>query len=148
MTRAHEHIKITEEMEADIRNWLFNMKLSHYLSKEFEHRDICSDPFSNGLLLAELFGQLERLTVFKLIKAPKTIAESRANVQKMLCLIKQKRKDFPSRLLDSTSIENVLKRDKQTIYSILYQLKLAYPQPVALNRSNYSSVVSQQTRQD
>lgn len=129
--RAHEHVRVSEDMEAEVRGWLFNMKFGHYLSKEFEHRDICSDPFSNGLLLTELFGMLEKLTIYKINQAPKTIAESRSNVSKILSLIKQKRKDFPCRLLDASSVENVLKRDKQTIYSILYQLKLAYPQPRA-----------------
>lgn len=125
--RAHEHIRVSEEMEAEVRGWLFNMKFGHYLSKEFELRDICSDPFSNGILLTELFGMLEGLTIYKINKAPKTIAESRSNVAKILSLIKQKRKEFPCRLLDTASVESVLKRDKQTIYSILYQLKLAYP---------------------
>ena len=53
--KVHEHIKITEEIECEIKSWLFNLKFGHYLSKEYEHRDICSDPFSNGTLLAELF---------------------------------------------------------------------------------------------
>jgi hypothetical protein len=75
------------------------LKFGNFLSKEFEFKDICSDPFSNGILLAELFGLLEKLTILKINKEPRTIAESRENVSKVLNVIKQKRKDFPLRLL-------------------------------------------------
>ena len=79
---------ITEEIEGEIRNWLFNLNFGNYLSKEFEYRDICNDPFSNGILLAELFSYLEKITLFKLIQSPKTIAESRENLKKVLSIIR------------------------------------------------------------
>ena len=127
-TKLHEHIEITNEIEGEIRNWLFTLKFSPYLSKEFEHRDICNDPFSNGWLFAELFSHLEKITLFKVIQQPRTIAESRENLTKVLNVIRQRRRDFPLRLLNDQSIEKILKRDRQTIYSILYYLKLAYPE--------------------
>lgn len=51
----------------EVRNWLFNLKFSSYLSKEYEHKDICADPFSNGVLIGELFSYLEKITLFKMI---------------------------------------------------------------------------------
>jgi hypothetical protein len=79
---------ITDEIEGEIRNWLFNLNFGHYLSKEFEYRDICNDPFSNGILFAELFSYLEKITLFKLIQSPKTIIESRENLSKVLSIIR------------------------------------------------------------
>lgn len=76
----HLYIEITYEIEGEIRKWLFDLKFGHYLSKEFEYRDICNDPFSNGLLLAELFSYLEKITLLKLIPFPRTIGESRENL--------------------------------------------------------------------
>lgn len=67
-------------MEGEIRNWLFSLKFGEYLSREFEYRDICHDPFCNGVLLAELFSYLDKVTVFKINMSPATIAESRVNV--------------------------------------------------------------------
>lgn len=64
------------------------LKFGHYLSKEFEYRDICSDPFSNGILLAELFSHLEKITILKVIKQPKTIAESKENIVKVLNIVR------------------------------------------------------------
>ena len=79
---------INEEIEGEIRNWLFNLNFGNYLSKEFEYRDICNDPFSNGILFAELFSYLEKITLYKLIQSPKTIAESRENLKKVLSIIR------------------------------------------------------------
>lgn len=62
-----------------------------------------------------------------MIKAPKTIAESRENVTKVLNVIKQRVREFPLKLLNEETVENILKRDPQTIYKILYNLKLNYP---------------------
>jgi len=131
-------VKITDESEGEVRNWLFSLKFGSYLSKEFDHRDICNDPFSNGLLLAELFSFLEKVTLFKMIPNPKTISESRENVSKVLNLIKQRRRDFPLKLFNEQTVENVLKRDRQTIYSILVYLKKSYPEArSATNKSSF-----------
>lgn len=64
---SHENVKITEEIENDIRSWLFKLKFTKYLSREFEFMEIASDPYSNGILLAEIFCFLERATVYNLI---------------------------------------------------------------------------------
>lgn len=112
MPSTHQYIEITDEMEGEIRKWLFDLNFGHYLSKEFEYRDICNDPFSNGLLLAELFSYLEKITLLKLIPTPRTIGESRENLQKVLSIIKQRKREFPLKLLTDTNIELILKRDK------------------------------------
>jgi hypothetical protein len=96
----HEHLLITDDLEGELKNWLFNLNFGHYLSSEYLHRDICTDPFSNGLLFAELFSYLEKITLFKLIQVPKTIQESRENIVKVLSIIRQKRREFPERLLN------------------------------------------------
>jgi hypothetical protein len=74
-------------LEGELRNWLFSLRFGEYLSSEFEYRDICHDPFCNGILLAELFSFLDKVTILKLNMAPKTIAESRKNVEKVLSVI-------------------------------------------------------------
>ena len=122
----HEHIKINEEIENEVKHWLLSLKFGQYLSKEYEFKDICGDPFSNGVLLAELFSFLEKITLFRIISFPNTIVECKENLSKVLNIIRQRRRDFPSRLLTEDTVENILKRDKQTIYSILYYLKLSY----------------------
>jgi hypothetical protein len=111
----------------EVRAWLFSLRFTAYLSKEFEFKDICGDPFANGILLAELFSYLEKVTVFNILNHPNSITECRENVSKVLSLIRQRRSDFPSRLVNDQAVENVLKRDKQTIYSILFYLKVMYP---------------------
>ena len=88
ISKVHEHINITSDIEGELRGWLFSLKFGHYLSKEFEYRDICSDPFSNGILLAELFSHLEKITILKVIKQPKTIAESKENIAKVLNIVR------------------------------------------------------------
>lgn len=60
-------IRINEEVINEVRAWLFSLKFTAYLSKEFEYKDICGDPFANGLLLAELFSYLEKVTVFSVV---------------------------------------------------------------------------------
>jgi len=63
----YEHIQISDEMISEVRTWLFNLKFSSFLSKEFDHKDICGDPYSNGILFAELFSYLEKITLYKII---------------------------------------------------------------------------------
>lgn len=60
-------MQVNEDLITEVRTWLFNLRFTSYLSKEFEHKDICNDPFSNGLLLGELFSYLEKVTLFKMI---------------------------------------------------------------------------------
>jgi hypothetical protein len=84
----HEQIKINDDIVNEVRNWLFNLKFTSYLSKEYEHKDICSDPFSNGVLIAELFSYLEKITLFRVIQYPSTISECRENITKILSIIK------------------------------------------------------------
>ena len=60
-------IRINEEVINEVRAWLFSLKFTANLSKEFEYKDICGDPFANGLLLAELFSYLEKVTVFSVV---------------------------------------------------------------------------------
>ena len=120
-------IKVTDEIVNEVRSWLFSLRFTAYLSKEFEFKDICGDPFANGLLLAELFSFLEKVTVFSVIHHPTTITECRENVSKVLSVIRQRRKGFPSGLLTEQAVENMLKRDRQTIFSILFYLKVMYP---------------------
>jgi hypothetical protein len=96
---SHDYVKITQDIENDIRSWLFRLKFTKYLSREFEFMEIAHDPYSNGILLAEIFCFLERATVYNLIQNPKTITECRENIVKVLSLIRQKIKEFPSRLL-------------------------------------------------
>lgn len=90
---------ISEDMINEVRNWLFNLKFASYLSREYEHKDICGDPFSNGVLLGELFSYLEKITLYKIIQYPTTISECKENIGKVLSIIRQRRRDFPSRLL-------------------------------------------------
>jgi hypothetical protein len=85
--RLHEHIDITSEMEGELRNWLFNLRFGEYLSREFEYTDICHDPFCNGVLLADLYSYLDKVTMIKINRAPLTISESRKNVLKVLNMI-------------------------------------------------------------
>lgn len=108
----HAYVEVSEEIISEIRKWLFSLNFGSFLSKEFEHRDICTDPFCNGLLLAEVVSYLEKITLFKVIQVPKTIAESRENVMKVLSIIRQRIRDFPLKLLSEQSVENVLKRDR------------------------------------
>jgi hypothetical protein len=63
---------------------------------------------------------LEKITLLKLIQSPRTIGESKENLMKVLSIIKQRKREFPLKLLSEQSIEKILKRDKQTIYQILY----------------------------
>ncbi|CDW89619.1 UNKNOWN [Stylonychia lemnae] len=153
----YEHFTISDDMISDVRTWLFNLKFQSFLSKEFDHKDICGDPYSNGILLGELFSYLEKITLYKIIQYPSTISECKENLLKVISIIKQRRRDFPSRLLSEKAVENILKRDKQTIYSILYYLKLSYPdvQPIEnealLNTTSAAancSVMSNQSQQN
>ena len=93
-------IKVNEELINEVRAWLFSLRFTAYLSKEFEYKDICGDPFANGTLLAELFSYLEKVTVFSVYHQPSTITECRDNIHKVLAIIRQRRRDFPSRLLN------------------------------------------------
>ena len=63
----YEQIIISDDMISEVRTWLFNLKFSSFLSKEFDHKDICGDPYSNGILFAELFSYLEKITLYKII---------------------------------------------------------------------------------
>ena len=80
LSNTYEQFKINDDIINEIRSWLFNLKFSNYLSKEFEHKDICRDPFSNGILLGEIFSYLENITLYKIIQYPQTITECRENV--------------------------------------------------------------------
>ena len=120
-------VKITDEIVNEIRAWIFSLRFTAYLSKEFEFKDICGDPFANGLLLAELFSFLEKVTVFSVVHHPSSITECKENISKVLSVIRQRRKDFPSRLITDQAVESIMKRDRQTIYSILFYLKVMYP---------------------
>jgi len=71
--------------------------------------------------------------MFDIIQHPDSILECRENIDRLLSLIKQIRIDIPERLLNSQATEGLLKRDKQTIYSILYFLKTAYPDVAPLH---------------
>lgn len=71
--------------------------------------------------------------MFDIIQHPDSISECRENIERLLSLIKQIRVDIPERLLNSQATEGLLKRDKQTIYSLLYFLKAAYPEVVPLH---------------
>lgn len=71
---------MSEDMINEVRSWLFKLKFSSFLSREFEHKDICGDPFSNGVLLAELFSYLEKITLYKIVQYPTTITECRENL--------------------------------------------------------------------
>lgn len=101
------------------------------------------------MLLAELFSYLERVTLFKIVQYPSTISECKENLIKILSVIQQRRRDFPPRLLTEQSLERILKRDKQMTYSILYYLKMFYPdaQPMTndflLNNTNAAANCSQ-----
>lgn len=64
---SYEHLKVTDQIVSEVRTWLFTLNFGCYLSKEYDHKDICNDPFSNGILFAELFSFLEKVTLFKLI---------------------------------------------------------------------------------
>eukprot|EP00347_Sterkiella_histriomuscorum_P018003 403347156 len=138
----YEHLVMNDDMISEVRQWLFNLKFSSYLSREFEHKDICGDPFSNGVLLGELFSYLEKITLYKIIQYPTTILECKENVGKVLSLIRQRRRDFPSRLLSEQSLESILKRDKQTIYSILYYLKFSYPDAIPIENENQLNITN------
>ena len=81
--------------------------------------------------MAELFSFLEKITLYKVIQQPTTIHESRENLKKVLSVIGQRRKDFPSKWLGPEAIESILKRDKQAIFGILTYFKDCYPNAVA-----------------
>jgi hypothetical protein len=84
---SYEHFKINDEIINDVRTWLFNLKFAAFLSKEFEFKDIVGNPFSNGILLAELFSFLEKITLYKVIYYPTTITECKENLTKILNII-------------------------------------------------------------
>lgn len=86
-----------------------------------------NDPTSNGLFLGELFCYLEKIDLLNIIQYPTSILECKENLSKVLSLIKQRRRDFPQTLLGLKQIENIMKRDKHTLYSILHCLKQMYP---------------------
>lgn len=88
LVNNYEHLVMNDDMISELRQWLFNLKFSSYLSREFEHKDICGDPFSNGVLLGELFSYLEKVTLFRVIQYPTTISECKENVAKVLSVIK------------------------------------------------------------
>ena len=37
MINPHEIIKVTEDIEADVKDWLFKIKFEHFFAKEYNH---------------------------------------------------------------------------------------------------------------
>jgi hypothetical protein len=96
------------------------------LYPNFKEAELFNDPYRNGILFAKLFCYLQKLDMFGLSAFPQTIGECRANLLKVMSVIRQKRPEIPSKLTSEESVEMILKGDRSTIFTILVYLKACY----------------------
>ena len=82
------------------------------------------DPFRNGVLLCELVALLENVNLVGTVFEPRTVAECRSNLERALCVVKQRCSAIPQQFF---SVERILRGERSAIWGLMHRLMLAYP---------------------
>lgn len=106
------------EMEGEVRTWLTELQLGHYLGHGNRH--FLEDPFKNGVLLCELVARLEGIETLKANKRPGTVAAARENVESALSILRSQRPELPGALLRLG--EKIVQGNSKAIWSLLWTL--------------------------
>ena len=114
---------ISKDMEALVKDWLVALKLGPFLG--FEGKHYLSDPLKNGVLLCELVSILEKWRIPNIAKSPESVQAVRENVEKALCLLRDRNSSLPLSLLRQG--ERIAQGSTKVLWSLLWALRSAYP---------------------
>lgn len=106
------------EMESEVRAWLTDLKLGHFLGHDSHH--FLEDPFKNGVLLCELVSLLEGVEGLKANKKPLNVAAARENVESALSILRSQRPELPGALLRLG--EKIVQGNSKAIWTLLWTL--------------------------
>lgn len=117
-------VNITKEMEGRVKQWISSLKLSHLLGHENNHYLV--DPLKNGVLICELVSTLEKTRLQGVNKAPGSAQSVRENVEKALCVLRERKLNLPLPLLRQG--EKIAQGNSKLTWNLLWALMAAYPQ--------------------
>ena len=117
-------VPITKAMEVKLKQWLSTLKLNHYLGHDSKHYLV--DPMKNGVLLCELVSTLEKTRLVGVNKAPGNAQAVRENVEKALCLLRERKLNIPLPLLRQG--DKIAQGNSKLTWNLLWALMNAYPE--------------------
>jgi len=117
-------VPITKEMEGRVKQWISGLKLSHLLGHENKHYLV--DPLKNGVLICELVSTLEKTRMQGVNKAPGSAQSVRENVEKALCILRERKLNLPLPLLRQG--EKIAQGNSKLTWNLLWALMAAYPE--------------------
>jgi hypothetical protein len=117
-------VTVTKEMEGRVKQWISGLKLSHLLGHENKHYLV--DPLKNGVLICELVSTLERKRMQGINKAPGSAQAVRENVEKALCVLRERKLNLPLPLLRQG--EKIAQGNSKLTWNLLWALMSAYPE--------------------
>ncbi|CAG9330151.1 unnamed protein product [Blepharisma stoltei] len=115
---------IPEEAKKQIRLWLFALDIDY--DEIYDNK--YSDPLRNGLLLCELMKVLENVQI-KINPNPRNEKAIKENFEKALTVMQEKRTEIPEFIYSDCEI---LLKNVDAIWSLLFSLMSAYPQAVSV----------------
>lgn len=123
LTADYIPANMSKDTEKQVKDWLIALKLGHLLG--FESKHYLSDPFKNGVLLCELVAILEKCRIPNVDKSPESVQSVRQNVEKALCLLRDRNSALPLSLLRQG--EKISQGNGKVLWNLLWSLKNAYP---------------------
>ena len=123
ITAEYTPIQVTNEVQKILQDWLISLKLGHFLG--FENKNYLSDPLRNGVLLCELVSILEKCRIPNIDKSPESVQSVRENIEKALCLLRDRNPSLPLSLLRQG--ERLSQGSTKLLWNLLWTLRTAYP---------------------